>query len=261
VQTVDKALGLLEFFSEQRPSIGLSDMARLAGFNKATTLRFLAALEKHGFVEQAATTRAYTLGPGLLRLARVREATNPVTAIVQPILEELVAATGETAHFSLYAGGSLATIGLAESAKSNRVMIGKGEAIPVHATASGIAFLAFAGSAVADSALGKSLRAYTERTITDPQKIRRQLASVRRLGVAVVKNTYEDGVCGIGAPVIGSDGLACGAIAIAVPLARAQRKMITLALPAIRRAANEITVAMGAEPHPGMTRQDMTASA
>ncbi|MDH3988514.1 MAG: helix-turn-helix domain-containing protein, partial [Gammaproteobacteria bacterium] len=134
VQTVDKALGLLGFFSEQRPSIGLSDLARLAEFNKATTHRFLVALEKHGFVEQDASTKAYRLGSGLLRLARVREATIPVSAVVQPILEDLVARTGETAHFSLYAGHSLATVGLVESAMANRVMLEKGEAIPLHAT-------------------------------------------------------------------------------------------------------------------------------
>jgi DNA-binding IclR family transcriptional regulator len=139
VQTVDKALSLLSYFSEQRPSVGLSELARLSGFNKATTRRFLVALEKHGIVEQDATTRLYRLGAGLLRLARVREATNPVAAIVQPVLNDLVSVTGETAHFSLYAGGSLATIGLSESAKSSRVMLGKGEAIPLHATASGLA--------------------------------------------------------------------------------------------------------------------------
>lgn len=107
MQTVDKALSLLNLFSERRAAIGLSELSRLSGFNKATVRRFLIALEKHGFVEQDATSRAYRLGPALLRLARVREAVSPVTSIVQPILEGLVAELGETAHFSLYAGGSL----------------------------------------------------------------------------------------------------------------------------------------------------------
>ena len=249
MQTVDKALGLLGYFSEQRPSIGLSDIARLAGFNKATTRRFLVALELHGFVEQDLVSRAYKLGPGLLRLARVREATNPVTTIVQPVLEHLVAVTGETAHFSLYAGGSLATVGLVESTKSNRVMIGKGEAIPLHATASGMAYLAFARTAIVDAALGESLTAYTAQTITTPEKIRRQLLLVRKRGVAVVKSAYEDGVCGIAAPVFSSEDIACGAVAIAAPQARAQQKIIRLAQASIRRAAEDITVAMGGISH------------
>lgn len=253
MQTVDRALGLLGNFSEQRPSIGLSELARLSGYNKATTRRFLIALEKHGIVEQDATSRAYRLGPGLLRLARVREATNPVAAIVQPVLQGLVSATGETAHFSLYAAGSLATIGLTESAKSNRVMLGKGEAIPLHATASGIAYLAFAKPAISDRVLAKTLPAFTDSTMTDPEQIRRQFVSVRKRGVAVARSTYEDGVCGVAAAVLGNDGLACGAVAIAAPEARMQRKVIAAAQAEVLSAASEINLAMGAAPHPGIS--------
>ncbi len=250
MQTVDKALGLLGFFSEGRPTIGLSEIARLSGFNKATTRRLLLALEKHGFVEQDAKTRAYRLGPGLLRLARVREAVSPVQAVVRPILEDLVSRIGETAHFSLYAGGSLATIGLVESTKSNRVMLERGEAIPLHATASGMAFMAFARPEIVDVALDRKLTRHTPHTITDPQDLRMQLRSVRKVGVAVAKSSYEDGVCGVAAPVLGQDGFARGAIAVALPVSRAKRNVIVAIQPEVRRAAAEITAAMGAEPHP-----------
>jgi IclR family acetate operon transcriptional repressor len=261
MQTVDKALGLLGFFSEGRPAIGLSEIARLSGFNKATTRRFLLALEKHGFVEQDAKTRAYRLGPGLLRLARVREAVSPVQAVVQPILEDLVSRIGETAHFSLYAGGSLATIGLVESTKSNRVMLERGEAIPLHATASGIAFMAFARPKIVDSALGKTLTGHTANTTTDVEELRKQLRSVRKAGVAVANGSYEDGVCGIASPVFADDGFAIGAVAIAAPKSRAQRKVIASIQSEVRQAASAITTAMGREPHPAITRAQGVAAA
>jgi DNA-binding IclR family transcriptional regulator len=254
MQTTDKALGLLNHFSEARPAIGLSEIARLSGFNKATARRFLLALMKHGFVEQEVTSKAYRLGPGLLRLARVREAVTPVTAVVQPVLEDLVSTFGETAHFSLYDGESLGTIGLVQSARSNRVMLESGEAIPLHATASGLAYLAFARPAVVDAALKKSLRSYTECTTTDPDKIRQLLISAGKRGVAVVKGTYEDGVCGIASPVFSSDGYASGAVAVAAPVSRAQRKIIASMQPELRRAATEITLAMGAKPHAAISR-------
>jgi DNA-binding IclR family transcriptional regulator len=247
MQTVDKALGLLGFFSEGRPAIGLSEIARLSGFNKATARRLLLALEKHGFVEQDAKTRAYRLGPGLLRLARVREAVSPVQTVVQPILEDLVARIGETAHFSLYAGGSLATIGLVESTKSNRVMLERGESIPLHATASGLAFMAFARPEIVDAALNKTLSGHTAQTVTDPQELRSQLESVASAGVAVAKSTYEDGVCGIAAPILGQDGYARGAVAVAAPASRARRDVIPTIQAEVRRAAEEISRAMGVD--------------
>jgi len=261
MQTVDKALGLLGFFSEGRPAIGLSEITRLSGFNKATTRRLLLALEKHGFVEQDAKTRAYRLGPGLLRLARVREAVSPVQAIVRPILEDLVSRIGETAHFSLYAGGSLATIGLVESTKSNRVMLERGEAIPLHATASGMAFMAFARPEIVNVALSKILTGHTAHTTTDAQELRKYLRSVRKTGVAVAKSTYEDGVCGIAAPVPGQDGFARGAVAVALPVPRAKRNVIAAIQPEVRRAAAEITTAMGVVPHAAIARTQGAAAA
>ena len=247
MQTVDKALGLLGFFSEVHPEIGLSELARKSGFNKATARRLLLALEKHGFVEQDAKSRAYRLGPGLLRLARVREAVSPVQAVVQPILEEMVSCIGETAHFSLYAGGSLATIGLVESSKSNRVSLERGEAIPLHATASGIAFMAFARPELVDKVLRKSLTGHTPHTITDVAEMRKQLQAAAGAGVAVAKSSYEDGVCGIAAPVLGSDGYARGAVAIAAPTSRATTGVIAIIQLEVQRAAVEISSAMGVD--------------
>jgi len=254
MQTVDKALRLLGLFSEERPEIGLSEIARLSGFNKATARRFLLALEKHGFVEQDARNRHYRLGAGLLRLARVREAVSPVQTVVRPILEDLVTRLGETAHFSLYTGGALATIGLAESAKSNRVMLERGEVIPLHATASGIAFMAFARPEIVDAALRESLIGHTVHTITDARELRKRLKTVARAGVAVANGSYEDGVCGIAAPVFGQDSFARGAVAIAAPASRAKRAVIAAIQPEVRQAAAEISAAMGVDAEPGSAR-------
>lgn len=261
MQTIDKGLSLLNLFSEQSPEMGLSEIARRSGFNKATTRRFLMALKRNGFVEQNTDTRAYRLGPGILRLARVREAVSPVTSAAGPVLEALVDAFAETAHFSLYSGGMLATIGLVESSKSNRVILENGETLPLHATASGLAYLAFADPAIVRMALRKTLKAYTEKTIVDPTEIAAQLKKAHRVGTTVAKNSYEDGVCGIAAPVFASDGFACGAVALALPESRAGRQLIARIKPQIAAAAIDITRAMGAEPDPVLTAAYRTEAA
>ena len=113
MRTVDKALTLLDYFSDRRPAIGLSELARLAGMDKATVHRMATALANHGFLEQDPLTKSYRLGAGILRLARLREACFPVEAIIEPILKALSEETGETAHASLLAGMKLATVGVA----------------------------------------------------------------------------------------------------------------------------------------------------
>ena len=253
--TVDKALELLGYFSEQRPEIGLSEMARLAGFNKATTRRLLVALEQGGMVEQEAKSRNYHLGPGLLRLARVREATHPVEAAARPILEALTAETGETVHLSLAEGGSLATAAHIESrAHGTRVYIKPSERLPFHATASGLAYLAFAERDEAERALSADLARCTEHTVTDPQALRATLDSVRRTGVGVSDQGFENEVYGVAAPLFSRWGACCGAVAVATPSSRMTPQNQRRIIAAVRAAAIAITRAWGGEPPAALLR-------
>ena len=104
MSSVTKTLALLAFFSPSRPEIGLSQLCRLAKRDKATTYRHLQALEEAGFVEQSALTKMYRLGPALLQLAQVREATVPRKMGAEAALAALSDATGETAHVTVLSG-------------------------------------------------------------------------------------------------------------------------------------------------------------
>ena len=142
--TVGKALDLLDLFTRARPQVGLSDLARLAGVNKATCYRLLTELASRGLVEQIAASREYRLGPALIRLARLRDAAVPARNAVMPLLQALARATGETAHLSQLAGGVLQTLAFAYPAQTGvAVMMDDADILPFHATASGAAVLAF----------------------------------------------------------------------------------------------------------------------
>ncbi|HKJ00706.1 MAG TPA: IclR family transcriptional regulator [bacterium] len=250
--TVDKALELLGLFSEREPALGLSEIARRACFDKATTRRLLLSLEHHGMVEQLADSRKYRLGAAPLRLARVREAAYPVVSIVRPVVERLSQETGETAHFSLAAGGELATISLWESARANRVSLEQGEALPLHATASGIVYLAFAPPMLREQALRRTLHVYTDSTPTEPAAIEALLHRARREGMARMDDAYETEVVGIAAPVCDATGHAQGAIAVATPGSRMLPAADIAIRAAVRRAAVDITRALGGVVDPAM---------
>lgn len=245
MQTVDKAAELLGLFSEQRPEIGLSDMARESGYDKATTRRLLVSLAKHGLVEQDAADRRYRLGPGILRLARVREATRPIASIVQPVLESLMEQTGETAHFAMPSGELVANIGLCESRKASRVTMEAGQQLPVHATATGLAMLAYADPTRIDDVLSKPLTAYTNTTITAATELRTTLARVRKLGHVVVNGYFDADVCSVAAPAFDSNGNVIGSVAVAVPTSRFDAARSAEFAAAVTTAATAITEAMG----------------
>ncbi|MDQ2091753.1 IclR family transcriptional regulator [Marimonas arenosa] len=219
--TTSKALSLLDFFSRATPRIGLSDLARRSGLNKATTHRLMGELANHGFVEQVGSGREYRLGPAFLRLAALREYTVPMRETVQHVLAGLAEATGETAHFSLLQGEILSTIAYAYSpAHGTAVRMEDAEILTFHGTSSGLAVLAFSPSDFVDKVLAGPLEARTEQTLTDPDRIRALLPGIRTAGMAMSIGGFEADVQSHAVPVFDAESACIGAVAVAAPVAR-----------------------------------------
>ncbi len=245
MRTVEKALRLLDHFDGRTPELGLSDLARRAGLDKATTLRMLSDLAAAGLAEQNPATRGWRIGAGVLRLARIREATNPAASVLRPILEALAAETGETAHAGLRAGRDLVTVAVADSPRAARVMVEAGLILPLHATASGIAFLAFAEPAFAAAAVARPLPPFTATTPVTPEALAAAVAQARARGYGEADQTYEPDVIGLARPVFGPDGHATGTVAVATPAARMDDALRARILDALARAADAATRGMG----------------
>jgi DNA-binding IclR family transcriptional regulator len=200
-----------------------------------------------GLVEQRGDTRLYRLGPGLLRLARIREAAYPVASIVQPALEALSAKTGETAHASLISGRALATIGICESHKGSRVSLMAGELLPFHSTASGLTAMAFASPELRNRVFSAPLVAKTRFTVTDLPTLQAKIENVRQTGFAEADQTNEEDVYGTAAPLFDRDGLACGAIAVATPSHRMSEQLRRQIIVAALDTARSVTAGTGGQ--------------
>ena len=252
MQTVDKAFELLGHFSERRAEVGLSDLARLSGFDKATTRRLLVALGKHGLVEQNPADKRYRLGPGILRLARIREASIPLVSMGAPLLRRLADQTGETAHLTALSGQRLATIAVEESHRSNRIRMDAGEMLPLHATASGILMLAFADSSISDAERQKNRKAFTSKTLTGDDELEAQIIRARENGFVVNTGWFEPDACSIAAPWFDQYGKARGSIAVAAPSTRFSDPEQDRIRNEVLHAAAKLTSDMGGTTPTGM---------
>ena len=251
--TVGKALELLDLFTHRQPQMGLSQIARAAGLNKATCHRLLQEMEAAGLVEQTGPAREYRLGPAVLRLASLREAAVPTRAAAMPILQTLAEATGETAHLSHLVAGRLQTLAFAYSAQhSMAVRMEDADFLPFHATASGLVALAFLPEAAREAILAGPLPGLTGSTATDSQAIRDRLPAIREAGHAETESTFEPGVHGIALPLFDAQMRCTGSIAVATPAARMTDTQRRLTLAGLGRAATEITRAWGGQLPPGL---------
>lgn len=220
MSTIGKALSLLDLICELDKDIGLSDLARLSALDKATARRFLVALEKHGFVEQDEETRRYRLGAAPVRLARIRQTRFPFIAVATPFVRALAEEAGETVHLSEFSGGRLSTIHVEDSAQAHRVIIDVGAALPFHATASGLAYLAFLPSGEIDHALARPLERFSAETATDAGAVRALLRETVERGYSINQQGFEMGVISAAAPILAPSGRPMGALAVAAPTAR-----------------------------------------
>ncbi|EPJ49996.1 MAG: hypothetical protein OFPI_21490 [Osedax symbiont Rs2] len=247
MQTVDKAMRLLNLFSTEQPEIGLSELARMANIDKAGTRRLLVALQKHAFIEQNLDSRDYRLGTGFLHLARVRESTFPMASVIEPILRKLTQQTEEAAHASLSSGveTDLLTIGVSASTRAIRVHVQDDEKLPLHATASGCAYLAFSSEERYQTLVKGSLTSYTQETICDLQKFRTHVDGAFAKGYAVSNQTLEEGAFGIAAPFFDALGQPSGAVAIASPVSRMDDEREALFAQLVVNAAIEISKSLG----------------
>jgi DNA-binding IclR family transcriptional regulator len=241
MSTVEKAISLLELFTAAEPELGLSDIARSAEFDKATTRRLLMSLLKTGLVEQDDTTRRYRLGAGVSRLARLREAHFPFLQIAGPVIRALAEKTGETAHLSELNASGLVTVHVEESAKANRVGITLGHVLPLHATASGLIFLAFSKPDFVKAYLRKNLESFTRHTIVDRARLQDAIKIAADRGYSHGEQGFEDGVSSVAAPILGPDRRAIGTVAVASPLSRVNDTMMRRHIHAVIDAARTIT--------------------
>lgn len=247
--TVAKALDLLDLFGHATPRLGLSEAARLSGLNKATCHRLLTDLTAAGLLEQVGAAREYRLGPAVLRLAALREATVPMLSAARPELERLAEATGETAHVSLLVGGRLKAVDHAYSARhSMRVMMSDADDLPFHATASGLAVLAALPADRRGALLASPLPALTPMTETDPARLALRIDEVRARGHAESLGGFQTDVHSLAVPLFGADGACAGALAVAAPAARMTPAARALIRAALIRAGLSITTQWGGVP-------------
>ncbi|MCV2893086.1 IclR family transcriptional regulator [Lentibacter sp. XHP0401] len=255
--TVSKALSLLSFFSRSRSLIGLSEMSRLAGMNKTTAHRMLTELQAAGFVEQANSSREYRLGPAFLRLAALREATVPMRDLAQSVVDELAAQTGETAHVSLLNGIMLSTIAYAYAHQHGlQVTMDDAEILPLHATSSGHAVLAFSDPAFAKNALEHTLEAYTASTLTDRKMLAAKMADVRTTGLAEAISAFETDVHTHAVPLFDARQACIGAVAIAAPAARMTPELREAIRAALLESGPRLTRLMGGFLPPSYTQRE-----
>jgi DNA-binding IclR family transcriptional regulator len=203
VQSVDRAVALLRAVAAASgASATVTGLAATCGLNRATAWRMLTTLEANGMVVADRETGRFRIGFGVVELA----GSAGVDALVQaahPALERLCRQTGETAALAVVRSQALTYIDeVAPVAIVSATW--RGRTVPLHATSTGKALLAFARPADVARMTGSKLRRYTDSTITSQSALRTELTRTRERGFGICRGEYESSAWGVSAPVLDS---------------------------------------------------------
>lgn len=221
VQSVGRALNLLEALGASDGDASLGDLARTTGLQPPTAHRLLATLVQREWVVRNPNTSHYRLSRKLLSIAGDIEArTARLCAVARPHLTALRDDTGESTNLVVLDGLAAVYIDQVPSQRPIRMFTEIGARVPAYASGAGKAMLAFQTPAV-DRALDRlTLEALTVHTLTDRAALKRALRQARSRGYAFDSEEYELGVACTAAPIRGGDGIAVAAISVSAPVAR-----------------------------------------
>lgn len=209
IQSVDRAAALLRAVGEARPGEAtLAALAASCGLNRSTAWRILVTLEDQGFVERRGS--AYALGVAVVQLASA--ATRDVLLRGgHRVLARLATVSGETASLAVARRSGLFYVdSVAASGAGSESWLGRH--VPLHATSTGKAYLAWLEPDEVDDLLPMRLPAFTAATITDHAALRADLEATRARGYATCEGELERRWQGVAAPVLGPDGRPLGSI-------------------------------------------------
>jgi DNA-binding IclR family transcriptional regulator len=210
-----RLLSLLDAYTEGRSAYTLSELSRRTGLPLSTAHRLVGELERWGALERGPDAR-YRIGLRLVELAALCPRGAGLRDIALPYMQDLYEATHQNVQLAVREGTDGVYIERIAGRQAVPVRTRIGAHWPLHATGVGLVLLAFAPAPVQEAVLAAPMAKFTPYTITDPVRLRRILAEVRKTGIAFSDRQITDDAYSVGAPVTGPDGQCVAALSVVV---------------------------------------------
>jgi IclR family acetate operon transcriptional repressor len=235
VQSLHRALDVLEALAAAGGTAGLGDLAAACGLPAPTVHRLAGTLAGRGYLRQL-PDRRYSLGSRLIPLGADAHALLGGRAL--PVLRGLAEVTGESANLAVLTQGRAEYVAQAPGRHTMRIFTEVGNRVALHCTGVGKALLAAVPPAVAGRLIAAApLAARTHATITDPELLHAEIALTRARGYALDEGEMEVGVRCV---AVGMPGAAPMAVSVSGPAARMTDDLVAAAVAELRAATEQL---------------------
>ncbi|MBB4774956.1 IclR family transcriptional regulator [Actinomadura livida] len=207
-----RAVAVLTAFRADDDALGAAELARRSGLPRSTAHRIALDLVEAGLLERQGTRvrlglKLFEIGQRVPRQRVLRDA-------AVPYMSDLREATRQTVHLAVLEGTEVVYVEILGSPGGPKLPSKVGGRLPAHVTGVGKAILAFSPPDAVQAVLDAGLVKASERSVTAPGLLARELATIGREGVAYDREESGRGIVCAASPVLGPDGLAVGALSV-----------------------------------------------
>ncbi|PYZ95919.1 IclR family transcriptional regulator [Alteribacter lacisalsi] len=247
VQSVDRALEILEHLKKAPDGLGITELSNKLGTAKSTVHRLVKTLQKHDYVKTGRTDGIYELGLKFLEMNHTVVENLDIVSLANPILRELTKETSEITHLVMLDDMELVYIDKVEAnATTIRIYSQTGKRAPIHCTGVGKAIAAYFSPEEYERYFARTeMKRFTPYTITTKEDFLKETALIRKNGYAMDNEEHEEGIRCVAAPIFEHNGIVRHAISMTGPVSRMSDERLEKIIPMIKEAAMTISRKLG----------------
>jgi IclR family transcriptional regulator, pca regulon regulatory protein len=241
-----RGLAVVCAFTDQRRHLTIAQISRLTGIPRAAVRRCLYTLEKLGYV--GSDGAGYVLRPAIAALGHAYLGPTPLAVLAQSYVDRVSGLVHESCSVACLEADDVVYVARAAVSHIVSINLKPGSRLPAYCTSMGRVLLAELPEERRNAYLAALRpRAYTDKTVTDPGRLRDVLATVQRAGYAIVDEELEVGLRSIAVPVRSAAGRVVAAMNVGAQVARATvHDLETRVLPPLRAAAQDLGAVLDA---------------
>jgi DNA-binding IclR family transcriptional regulator len=246
IQSVYRALSLLSLFGRRHPHLGVTEISRMMNLPKGTVHGFVRTLSKMKYLQQDPITRKYRLGLKIYELGAILADSLEINQKAAGPSRQLAYRTRLTSRVAVWDGDSALLTLIIDPRYHYSFVQQIGPRIPAYCSAVGKVLLAFLERQALSTYVDQTeLVPHTPNTITQKEKLLKELEEIRRRGYSKDREESTPGLVCVAAPIFGRDGKLEAAISLSGDPDRVLGKQMKEFVDLLVKTAREISRSMG----------------
>ncbi len=246
IQSVARALQILELFDESQQSLSIKEISTKLDLNKSTVHSLLKTLKEYGYVVQNEDTADYLLGWKLYERGNMLVSQLDIKSVAAKHLKKLNSIVNETVHLVILVGKQALYIDKINGNNSLVIYSKIGKTVNLHSSAVGKVLTAFLPNEKFNQLFNQyKFQQFTKNTIMDKEILMQELEAVRERGYGYDNEENEVGIICVAMPIYDYTQQVIAAVSVSTPKIKFSKQKEKLVIKNLTHCAEEISNELG----------------